>query len=54
MELYCELDQIKDETHEAFDTRPWHQDFPQKPKVWPIDILGNYWGGGAPKGFGDY
>lgn len=54
MELYCELDQIKDETHEAFDTRPWHQDFPQKPKVWSIDILGNYWGGGAPKGFGDY
>jgi len=54
MELYCELDQIKDETHGAFEPKPWHQDFPQKPKVWPLDTLGNYWGGRAPQGFGDY
>ena len=54
MELYCELDQIKDETQGAFDAKPWHQDFPQKPKVWPLDTLGSYWGGRAPQGFGDY
>jgi catechol 2,3-dioxygenase-like lactoylglutathione lyase family enzyme len=53
MELYCELDQIKDESHGAFDPKPWHQDCPQKPKVWPADTLGNYWGGRAPPGFGD-
>jgi catechol-2,3-dioxygenase len=53
MELYCELDQIKDETHGNFDAKPWHQDNPQKPKVWPVDTLGSYWGGRAPQGFGD-
>jgi catechol-2,3-dioxygenase len=53
MELYCELDQMKDETFGYFEPRPWHQDQPQKPKVWPADTLGSYWGGRAPPGFGD-
>ena len=53
MELYCELDQMKDETFGYFEPRPWHQDQPQKPKVWPADTLGSYWGGRAPSGFGD-
>lgn len=53
MELYCELDQMKDEALGYFEPRPWHQDQPQKPKVWPADTLGSYWGGRAPQGFGD-
>ena len=53
MELYCELDQMKDEAFGYFEPRPWHQDQPQKPKVWPADTLGSYWGGRAPPGFGD-
>jgi hypothetical protein len=53
MELYCELDQMKDESFGYFEPRPWHQDQPQKPKVWPADTLGSYWGGRAPPGFGD-
>ena len=53
MELYCELDQMKDESLGFFEARPWHQDQPQKPKVWPADTLGSYWGGRAPPGFGD-
>jgi catechol 2,3-dioxygenase-like lactoylglutathione lyase family enzyme len=53
MELYCELDQMKDESLGYFEPRPWHQDQPQKPKVWPADTLGSYWGGRAPPGFGD-
>jgi catechol 2,3-dioxygenase-like lactoylglutathione lyase family enzyme len=53
MELYCELDQIKDESFGYFEPRPWHQDQPQRPKVWPADTLGSYWGGRAPSGFGD-
>ena len=53
MELYCELDQMKDEGLGYFEARPWHQDQPQRPKVWPAKTLGNYWGGGAPPGFGD-
>jgi len=53
MELYCELDQMKNEAFGYFEPRPWHQDQPQKPKVWPADTLGSYWGGRAPPGFGD-
>lgn len=53
MELYCELDQMKDESFGYFEPRPWHQDQPQQPKVWPADTLGSYWGGRAPPGFGD-
>jgi catechol 2,3-dioxygenase-like lactoylglutathione lyase family enzyme len=53
MELYCELDQMKDESLGYFEPRSWHQDQPQRPKVWPTDTLGSYWGGRAPAGFGD-
>jgi hypothetical protein len=53
MELYCELDQMKQESLGYFEPRPWHQDQPQNPKVWPTDTLGSYWGGRAPPGFGD-
>jgi catechol 2,3-dioxygenase-like lactoylglutathione lyase family enzyme len=53
VELYTDLDQMKDESLGYFEPRPWHQDFPQRPKVWPMDTLSNYWGAGAPPGFGD-
>jgi catechol 2,3-dioxygenase-like lactoylglutathione lyase family enzyme len=44
VELFCEMDQMKDETLGYFDPRPWHQDRPQRPKVWPKGTLRNYWG----------
>ena len=44
VELFCELDQMKDEVLGYFDPRPWHQDRPQRPKVWDKDTLRNYWG----------
>jgi len=53
VELYTELDQIKDEDSGWFEPRSWHQDQPQRPKTWPMDTLSNYWGAGAPPGFGD-
>lgn len=53
VELYTELDQMKDESLGYFEPRPWHQDNPQRPKVWPLDVLSNYWGSAAPPGFGD-
>jgi catechol-2,3-dioxygenase len=53
IELYTELDQMKDEALGYFEPRPWHQDFPQRPKVWPADTLGSYWGGRAPPGFAE-
>jgi catechol 2,3-dioxygenase-like lactoylglutathione lyase family enzyme len=47
VELFCEMDQMKDEALGYFDPRPWHQDRPQRPKVWPPDTLRNYWGFGS-------
>jgi catechol 2,3-dioxygenase-like lactoylglutathione lyase family enzyme len=37
-----------------FDPRPWHQDRPQVPKVWPKDTLRNYWGFGSHGTFPGY
>jgi catechol 2,3-dioxygenase-like lactoylglutathione lyase family enzyme len=34
VELYIELDQMKDEELGYFDPRPWHRDTPQRPKTW--------------------
>ena len=46
VEFFCEMDQMKDEALGYFDPRPWHQDRPQRPKVWGPDTLRNYWGFG--------
>jgi catechol 2,3-dioxygenase-like lactoylglutathione lyase family enzyme len=35
IELYVELDQMKEEGLGYFEPRPWHRDRPQRPKVWP-------------------
>jgi catechol 2,3-dioxygenase-like lactoylglutathione lyase family enzyme len=34
VEFFTEMDQMKDEALGYFDPRPWHQDRPQRPKVW--------------------
>ncbi len=34
IEFFAELDQILDEDLGIFDPRPWHEDRPQRPKVW--------------------
>ena len=49
VEFFCEMDQMKDETLGYFDPRPWHQDRPQRPKVWAPDTLRNYWGFGSER-----
>ena len=48
IELFTELD-IDAATRALgyFEPRPWHQDFPQRPKVWPADTLRAYWGFGS-------
>ena len=54
IECFTDLDQMQDEALGYFEPRPWHQDQPQKPKVWPADTYGNYWSGSRPPpGFGD-
>lgn len=47
VELYAELDQMKDEALGYFEPRPWHQDRPQRPKVWPKDTWRSQWGFGS-------
>jgi catechol 2,3-dioxygenase-like lactoylglutathione lyase family enzyme len=54
IECYTGLDQMNDESLGYFEPRPWHQDQPQRPKVWPADTYGNFWSGSRPPvGFGD-
>ena len=54
VELFCEMDQMKDEALGYFDPRPWHQDRPQLPKTWPKGTLRNYWGFGSHGTFPGY
>ena len=54
VEFFCEMDQMKDEKLGYFDPRPWHQDRPQRPKVWPKDTLRNYWGFGSERTYPGY
>jgi catechol 2,3-dioxygenase-like lactoylglutathione lyase family enzyme len=44
IEFYCEMDQMYDEELGFFEPRPWHQDRPQRPKVWGDGTLSNWWG----------
>ena len=47
VELYTEMDQMKDETLGYFDPRPWHQELPLRPKKHGPETLRNYWGFGS-------
>jgi catechol-2,3-dioxygenase len=54
VELYTQLDQMSDETLGYFDPRPWHEDNPQRPKVWkPGPRTSNIWGIPTPQSFRD-
>jgi catechol 2,3-dioxygenase-like lactoylglutathione lyase family enzyme len=44
VEFYAELDQMKNEELGYYDPRPWHQDRPQRPKVWDPKNLAYIWG----------
>jgi catechol 2,3-dioxygenase-like lactoylglutathione lyase family enzyme len=44
VEFFTDLDQMHDEDLGFFEPRPWHQDRPQKPKVWGDDTASNWWG----------
>jgi catechol 2,3-dioxygenase-like lactoylglutathione lyase family enzyme len=50
VELFTDLDQMKDEALGYFDPRPWHRDKPQRPKTWQLkdDPI---WGPPPPKDF---
>ncbi len=49
VEIFCEMDQMKDEELGYFDPRPWHQEFPLRPKLHGPETLRNYWGFGSER-----
>ena len=49
VEFFTEMDQMKVEELGYFDPRPWHQDRPQRPKVWGPETMRNYWGFGSER-----
>lgn len=54
VEIFAEMDVMSDEQLGYFDPRPYHQDTPQRPKVWSgdqIPVATNMWGIMPPPGF---
>jgi len=49
VELFTEIDVIRDERAAEFEPRPWHETRPQRPQVWdPTDEAANKWGPLSP------
>ena len=44
VEMFAELDLMKDESLGYFEPRPWHRDHPQRPKTWLSKEGGVIWG----------
>jgi catechol-2,3-dioxygenase len=56
VEFYCDLDRMSDESLGYFDPRPFHQEFPQRPKIWSLKSHphpSNLWGPAPPAGWRD-
>ena len=49
VEIFTEMDQMKDEALGYFDPRPWHQERPLYPKAHGPETLRNYWGYGSER-----
>lgn len=49
VEIFAEMDQMKDEALGYFDPRPWHQHFPLRPMSHGPETLRNYWGYGSER-----
>lgn len=47
VEMYCEMDQMKDEDLGYWEPRPWHEEMPLRPKRWPKDTWRSAWGFGS-------
>ena len=47
VELYAEMDLMKDEELGYWEPRPWHEERPLRPKVWDKSTLRSQWGFGS-------
>jgi catechol 2,3-dioxygenase-like lactoylglutathione lyase family enzyme len=54
VELFCEMDQMKDEALGYWEPRPWHEEVPLYPKRWPKETLRSAWGFGSYGTFPGY
>ncbi len=43
VEMFCEMDLMKDEELGYWEPRPWHEEMPLRPKVWPKYTLRAQW-----------
>lgn len=50
VELYAQLDVMLNEALGYFEPRPWHEDYPQRPKVWEdVPLAASPWGSHPPQ-----
>jgi catechol-2,3-dioxygenase len=54
VEFFAELDKMRDEELGYFEPRPWHEEFPIRPKVWPEGTDRVQWGFGNTGDFPGY
>jgi catechol 2,3-dioxygenase-like lactoylglutathione lyase family enzyme len=54
VELFTELDLMMDEELGYWEPRPWHEERPLRPKVWPKETLRSQWGFGSVGTFPGY
>jgi catechol-2,3-dioxygenase len=54
VELFCEMDQMKDEALGYWEPRPWHEEMPLYPKRWPKETRRSAWGFGSYGTFPGY
>jgi catechol-2,3-dioxygenase len=47
VELFAEMDLMKDEDLGYWEPRPWHEERPLRPKVWDTSTLRSQWGFGS-------
>ena len=54
VEFFAEMDLMKDEDMGYWEPRPWHEETPMRPQVWPEDTLRAQWGFGSVGNFPGY
>jgi catechol 2,3-dioxygenase-like lactoylglutathione lyase family enzyme len=54
VEFMAELDTMRDEELGYWEPRPWHEEWPLRPKVWPNDAPRAQWGFGSVGTFPGY
>lgn len=54
VEFFAEMDRMRDEELGYFEPRPWHEQSPLRPQIWPDDTARCQWGFGSTGTFPGY